>query len=143
MTITIQGTQVIAGPSPTYFHFYADEHVKHHSRWDPDIQLENRSGEPLHVGSVLRRQNTRSGTPIQGSMEVGGIRARRSIGMLIHDGPAQMRGLAMFEPVTEGRTRITVTIDLPGKEPKVDTTRMAGGLQRTLDTLKQLVESEL
>ena len=143
MTITIQGTQVIDRPISDVFHFYADEHVKNHPRWDPDIQLENPSGEPLRVGTVLRRQNTRSGTPIQGSMEVVEFERDRSIGMLIHDGPAEMRGLATFEPVTEGRTRITVTIDLPGKDPKVDTTRMAGSLQRTLDTLKQLVESEL
>ena len=76
-------------------------------------------------------------------MEVVEFERDRSIGMLIHDGPAEIRGLATFEPVTQGRTRITVTIDLPGKDPKVDTTRMAGSLQRTLDTLKQLVESEV
>ena len=143
MTISIHATQVIDRPIADVFHFYADEHVKNHPRWDPDIQLENPSGEPLRVGTLLRRQNARSGTHVEGSMEVVEFERDRSIGMLIHDGPAEMRGLATFEPIAEGRTRITVTLELPGKDRKVDITRMAGSLQRTLDTLKQLVESEL
>ncbi len=143
MTITIQGSQVIDRPVAAVFHFYADEHVRNHPRWDPDIQLENPSGEPLRVGTVLRRKNTRSGTLVEGTMEVVEFERDRSIAMLIHDGPTQMNGQATFEPMGDDRTRVTVTLEIPGRDRKIDTTRMAGSLQRTVDTLKQLIESEL
>ena len=143
MSITIQGTQIIGRPVSAVFHFYADEHVRNHPRWDPDIRLENPSGEPLRVGTVLRRQNMRSGTPVEGSMQVVEFERDRSIAMLIHDGPAEMHGQATFESLDDSRTRVTVTLEMPGKDPKLDTTRMAAGLQRTIDTLKQLIEAEL
>lgn len=143
MTATIQGSQTIDRPVSLVFHFYADEHVRNHPRWDPDIHLENPSGELLRVGTLLKRQNTRSGKLVEGSMQVVEFERDRLIGMLIHDGPAEMRGRATFESPDDKSTRITITIEIPGLDPNADTSFITGRLQRTLDTLKQLIEAEL
>jgi hypothetical protein len=143
MAVTIQGSQTIDRPVSIVFHFYADEHVRNHPRWDPDIHLENPSGEPLRVGTLLKRQNTRSGTLVEGSMQVVEFERDRLIGMLIHDGPAEMRGRAVFESTEGNRTRITVSVDIPAMDAGADTSFIKGRLQHSVDTLKRLIESEL
>ena len=143
MPAIIEASKVIDRPVSTVFHFYADEHVRNHPRWDPDIHLENPSGGPLGVGTVLKRRNTRSGTPVEGTMQVTEFERDRVIAMLIHDGPAEMRGRATFESPKDKSTRLTVTIEIPALDARADTSFMTGRLQRTLDTLKQLIETEL
>ncbi len=49
MSVTIQALQIIDRPVSIVFHFYADEHVRNHPRWDPDIHLENPSAEALRI----------------------------------------------------------------------------------------------
>jgi hypothetical protein len=143
MAVTIQVSQVIDRPISDVFHFYADEHVRNHPRWDPDIHLENPAGEPLGVGAVLRRKNSRSGTPVEGTMEVVEFERDRAFGMLIHDGPAEMRGRTTFEFLSPAQTRVTVTAELPGMDPSTDTTFFQSRMQRSVDNMKRLVESEL
>ena len=63
MTITIQGTQVIDRPISDVFHFYADEHVKNHRAGTRTSSWKIPSGEPLRVGTVLRRQNSAAEHP--------------------------------------------------------------------------------
>ena len=143
MTARLQASQVIDRPVAQVFHFYADEHVRNHPRWDPDIHLEKEVDAPLAVGSRIRRRNARSGKPVEGSMEVTGFDRDKSMGMLIHDGSAEMRGLATFEALGPGQTRITVSLELPGLDESADTSFLAGRLQGSLDKVKRLIESEL
>ena len=70
MTAIIQVSQVINRPVDEVFHFYARDHVRNHPRWDPDMELERISPGPFGVGTVIRRRNSRSGTPVEGTMEV-------------------------------------------------------------------------
>jgi hypothetical protein len=143
MAATIQASQIVDRAVSSVFHFYADEHVRNHPRWDPDIQLENPSGEPLRVGTILRRTNTRGGTPVEGTMEVTEFERDRSIAMLIHDGPVETRGRATFEALDANRTRVSVAIEIPGMDASRDTSFMSRRLQRTVDTLKNLIETGL
>lgn len=143
MSATISGSQLIDRPVSVVFRFYADQHVQNHPRWDPDIHLENPSGEPLRVGSVLKRQNTRSGKLVEGTMQVTEFERDQAIAMLIHDGPAEMRGRATFESPSDKSTRITVSIEIPALDSNADTSFITGRLQRTLDNLKRLIETEL
>ena len=142
MAARIQASQLIDRPVAQVFHFYADEHVRNHTRWDPDIRLEQEVDGPLAVGSRIRRRNTRSGTPVDGSMQVVEFERDRAIGMLIHDGPAEMRGRATFESVSPNQTRMTVIVEIPGMDESADTSFIAGRLQRSADTIKQLIEAE-
>jgi hypothetical protein len=50
--------------------FVAVEHVRNHPRWDPDMELEQVTEGPIGVGTLIRRRNTHSDTPVEGTMEV-------------------------------------------------------------------------
>src|SRR4030066_1952457 len=104
MSAHFQYSQVIDRPVAEVFHFYADEHVRNHPRWDPDIELEQISDGPIGVGTILRRRNSRSGTPVEGTMEVVEFEPNRALGMIIHDGSAEMRGRTTFEALEETPT---------------------------------------
>lgn len=54
----------------TVWNFYAVHHVENHPRWDPDLKLENTSGGPIGVGTVIKRRSTRFEVPTEGTMEI-------------------------------------------------------------------------
>lgn len=143
MPVQIQVSEVIDRPVEKVFEFYARQHVRNHPRWDPDIQLEQISEGPIQVGTLIRRRNSRSGTPVEGTMEVVEFEPNRAFGMLIHDGPVEMRGRATFEAINDDQTRLTTFIDLPGMDDSMDTSFLISRLERSGQIRKQLIESEL
>lgn len=143
MSAQFQHSQVIDRPLADVFHFYADEHVRNHPRWDPDIKLEQISAGPIGVGTIILRRNSRSGTPIDGTMEVVEFEPNKSIGMIIHDGPVEMRGRTIFEAVHDNQTTITTMLELPGMDDSMDKSFLASRLERSGMHMKQLMESEI
>jgi len=139
----LQVSYVIDRPLAKVFHFYAVEHVRNHPRWDPDIELEQISDGPIGVGTILRRRNSRSGTPVEGTMEVVEFEPNRALGMIIHDGPAEMRGRTTFEAVGDNRTIITTVVELPGMDESMDKSFLMSRLERSGRNMKQLIESEI
>ena len=142
MSVRIEHSQVIDRPVDIVFHFYADEHVRNHPRWDPDIQLEQLSEGPLGVGTMIRRRNSRSGTPVDGTMEVVEFERNRAMALLIHDGPMELRGRTTFEAVGDHQTRITTVLDLPGMDESMDRSLLLSKLEASGQRRKQLIESE-
>jgi hypothetical protein len=142
MSVQLQVSQVIDRPLATVFHFCAHEHVRNHPRWDPDIELEQISDGPIRVGTVIRRRNSRSGTPVEGTMEVVEYEPDRAFGMIIHDGPVEMRGRFTFEAVSDNQTTMTTYIELPGMDESMDKTFLLSRLERSGQIRKQLIESE-
>jgi hypothetical protein len=67
----------------------------------------------------------------------------RALAMLIHDGPAEMRGRTTFESINENQTRLTTIIDIPWMDEKADKTFMNSRLERSSRIRKQLMEAEL
>ena len=57
-------------PIKEVFHWYTDDHVRNHPRWDPDMELEQISEGAIRVGTMIRRRNTHFENPIEGTMEV-------------------------------------------------------------------------
>src|SRR5512137_3003982 len=113
MALQLVSSQVIDRPVSKVFHFFAMEHVRNHPRWDPDIELWLDSDQPIGVGTIIRRRNKRSGTPVEGTMEVVEFEPNRVLAMLIHDGQAVMHGRTTFEALGDNRTKITTIIDIP------------------------------
>jgi len=142
MSVRIEHSQVIDRPVDIVFHFYADEHVRNHPRWDPDIQLEQLSEGPLGVGTMIRRRNSRSGTPVDGTMEVVEFERNRAMALRIHDGPMELRGRTTFEAVGDHQTRITTVLDLPGMDESMDRSLLLSKLEASGQRRKQLIESE-
>jgi hypothetical protein len=143
MALQLQSSQVIERPVAKVFHFYAVEHVRNHPRWDPDIELWLDSDGPIGVGTIIRRRNSRSGKPVEGTMEVVEFEPNQVIEMVIHDGPVEMRGRTTFEAISDNQTRITTIIDLPGMDASMDKTFLNSRLARSGQNMKQLVESEI
>jgi hypothetical protein len=143
MALQLESSQVIERPVAKVFHFYAVEHVRNHPRWDPDIELWLDSDSPIGVGTVIRRRNSRSGKPVEGTMEVVEFEPNRAIGMTIHDGPAELRGRTTFEAISDNQTKITLIIDIPGMDASTDKTFLNSRLERSAQIRKQLMESEI
>ena len=64
--VRVEVSAVIDRPVADVFHFYAFDHVHNHPRWDPDMELEQVSDGPIGVGTVIRKRNSHSGTPVEG-----------------------------------------------------------------------------
>lgn len=71
MALQFESSQVIDRPIEKVFHFFAVEHVRNHPRWDSDIELWLDTDSPIDVGTIIHRRNKRSGTPVEGTMEIG------------------------------------------------------------------------
>lgn len=143
MSIQIQYTQVIDKPVADVFHFYAHDHVRNHPRWDPDIELWLESDETLAVGTIIHRRNSRSGKPVEGTMQVVEYEPNRVLGMIIRDGSVETRGRTLFEFLSDNQTRITTIIDLPGMDKSMDKSFIISRLERSGKNMKQLMESEI
>jgi hypothetical protein len=143
MSVQLQVSQVIDRPVAKVFHFLADEHVRNHPRWDPDMELEQISEGPIGVGTMIRRRNSHSGTPVEGTMEVVEFEPNRAMGTLIHDGPVEMRGRMTFEAVSDDQTKITINVELPGMDESMDKSFLISAIKRSTENMKQLIESEV
>jgi hypothetical protein len=141
MAVRIEVSQEIDRPVPVVFKFYAHDHVRNHPRWDPAIELWRDSDEPIGVGTIIQRRNSRSGTtPVEGTMEVVEYEPNRAFGVVTRDGPMEIHGRATFEKVSEGRTRLTIAADMPIDESMKD--RITGLVQRSVRNIKELIEAE-
>ncbi len=143
MSVQLQVSYVIDRPLAKVFHFMATEHVRNHPRWDPDIELEQISDGPIEVGTMIRRRNSRSGTPVEGTMEVVEFEPNQAFSTLIHDGPVEMRGRTLFEAVSENQTKVTTLVDLPDMDESMNKSFLNSRLERSSQNIKQLTESEL
>lgn len=140
MAVSIEVSEVIELPVEEVFVFYADNHAKNHPRWDPDVELWLDSDEPLKVGTIINRRNSRSGTPVEGTVEVVEFERDRAFGVVIHDGPMEIPGRATFEPIEKGITKLTVSAEFPvddSMEPA-----LATGMKRSVTNIKRMMEVE-
>ena len=142
MSVQLQVSESIDRPVANVFHFFAEEHVRNHPRWDPFMQLEQVSDGPIGVGTIIKRINSRSGTPVEGTMEVVEFEPNRSIGMLTHDGPVEIRGRTTFEAIDDAQTTLTISVEIRGMDESMGG-MMTGAIQKSLQNIKQLIESEV
>lgn len=142
MALHIEHSQVINRPIDTVFHFMVVDHVKNHPRWDSDIELWLDNDEPISVGTMIRRRNSRSGTPVEGTMEVTEYEHNRKLTTVIHDGSAKMVGGLILEPLGENQTKVTITIDLPDMDENMDTSFLMKRLDEVAKIREGLIEAE-
>ena len=73
-------------------------------------------------------------------MEVVEYEPDQAFGVVILDGPMEIRGRTTFEEVSEGRTRLTVVAEMPIDESMKE--RIIGLMQRSVRNIKEFVEAE-
>jgi hypothetical protein len=142
MSAKVQVSEVIDRSVADVFHFHAYEHVRNHPRWDPYMQLEQASDGPTGVGTIIKRINSRSGTPVEGTMEIVEFEPNRAVGMFIHDGPVEMIARAIYEAESDDRTRLTVNVEIPSMDETM-ASMLSSAIQQSLRNIKQLIESEV
>jgi len=141
MSVKAQASGIIDHPVSKVFKFHAVEHVQNHPRWDPDIELEQVSDGPMGVGTMIKRTNTRSGKPVEGTMEVVEFEPEQAVKMVIHDGPVKLIARATYEAEGDDRTRLTMNIEFPDLD-EMDTSMLVSGMQRSLRNINQILTSE-
>jgi hypothetical protein len=143
LALHVEYSHVINRPVEKVFHFMVVEHVKNHPRWDSDIELGLDSDDPIGVGTIIKRRNSRSGTPVEGTMEVTEFEHNRKFTTIIHNGPAKMIGGLTFEPITDDQTKVTTLIDLPGMSESMDTSFLMKRLEEVAKIRDELIEAEV
>lgn len=143
MALHIEYSHVINRPVDKVFHFMVVEHVKNHPRWDSDIELWLDSDAPLGVGTIIRRRNSRSGTPVEGTMEVTEYELNRKFTTIIHDGPTKMIGGIRFEPTGDDQTKVTTVMDLPDMDEDTDTSFLMKRLEEVAKIREELIENDI
>ena len=142
MPVKVQLSQVINRPVADVFRFFAHEHVRNHPRWDPYMQLEQVSDGPIGVGTIIKRINSRSGTPVEGTMEVVQFEPDREMGMITHDGPVEIYGRSTFEAVGENQSILALHVEIPSMDESMES-MMTSAIQKSLQNIKQLIEAEV
>jgi uncharacterized membrane protein len=141
VAVKIELEEQIERPVDVVFKWYADDHVRNHPRWDPYMELWLDSEAPIAVGTVIRRRNSRSGTPVEGTMEVVEYERNQAIGMLTRDGPMEIRGRVTFESLGPELTKIALTVNFLGMDESMGT-RMTEALKGAYRRIKELIEDE-
>jgi uncharacterized protein YndB with AHSA1/START domain len=139
--VKVEVSQVIDRPVADVFRFFAVDHIRNHPRWDPHIELWPTTDEPIGVGTVIRRRNSRSGTPVEGTTEIVEFEPNRSMGGVTREGPMEVRGRATFEAEGDDRTVLTLSADMPGLEESMRG-GITGSMEQSVRNIKELVESE-
>ncbi len=135
-----QFSVLVDRPISDVFAWYADDHVRNHPRWDPDIELEKMTDGPIGLGTLIRRRNVRYGTPLEGTMEVVEYEPDKALGMVIREGGFEIPGRAIFEAVGPNQTSITISAEMPDS---IDEGLISNRIQRSAENIKQLIESDL
>jgi hypothetical protein len=143
MALQIMYSNTINRSVDKVFHFMVVNHVQNHPRWDSDIELLLESDEPIGVGTIIKRRNSRSGTPVEGTMEVTEYEHNLKFTTIIHDGPVTMIGGLLFEPVEDDKTKVTTLIDLPDMDEAMDTSFLMKRLEEVAKIRENLIEAEV
>ena len=143
MALQIEYSHVINRPVDKVFQFMVVEHVKNHPRWDSDIELWLDSDEPIRVGTVINRRNSRSGTSVEGTMEVTEYEPNQKFTTIIQEGPNKMIGGINFESVGDNQTKVTMLIDLPDMDESMDTSFLMKQLEEVAKIREEMIEAEV
>jgi hypothetical protein len=137
----VESSTVIQRPVGSVWDFYAVHHLENHPRWDPSVELEARSDEPIGPGTIINRRVTRFGRTTEGTMEVVEFEPQRLMRVETQDGPMTIHGWARFEVVGPAETRLTIGAEILDLADSV-AAQVRTMMDRTTTNIRSLVESE-
>ena len=142
MSVKVQVSKVIDRSVAEVFRVFAYEHVQNHPRWDPLMQLEQITAGSIGVGTIIKRINSHSGSPVEGTMEITEFEPNRSIGMVVHDGPVEMFTRAVYKAEGDGKTNVTMSLEMPNMDESM-TSMLTSEMEKVAQIIKQFIESEV
>ncbi|HEX6300202.1 MAG TPA: SRPBCC family protein [Acidimicrobiia bacterium] len=137
----IQVSTVINRPVSTVWDWYAVHHVENHPRWDPSLELEATSDDPIGVGTVIKRRATRFGNTTEGTMEVTEFEPEKAMRVRTQDGPTKINGWVLFETLGANETRVILGGEFPGMDDSMEE-NIRPMMERSASNIKSLIESE-
>jgi hypothetical protein len=137
----VEVSTTIHRPLATVWEFCITNHIENHPRWDPSVELDAPSDDPIHVGSVISRRTQRFGETTEGTMEITELNPMRSMRVRTQDGPMRIDGWMLFEAIDGQSTVFTRGGAFPDlDEERAETIRTM--MRQTGETIKNLIESE-
>ena len=137
----IEVSTVIDRPVATVWDWYAVHHVENHPRWDPSLELEATSDEPIGVGTVIKRRATRFGNTTEGTMEVIEFTPEKAMRVITQDGPMKINGWVLFETLGTDETKVILGGEFPGMDDSMEE-KIRPMMERSASNIKSLIESE-
>lgn len=137
----IEVSTVIERPVATVWDWYAVHHVDNHPRWDPSLELEVTSDEPIGVGTVIKRRATRFGNTTEGTMEVIEFTPEQAMRVITQDGPMKINGWVLFETLGTDETKVILGGEFPGTDDSMEE-KIRPMMERSASNIKSLIESE-
>lgn len=128
-------------PVSKVWEFYAINHIENHPRWDPSLELEAISDDPIGVGTVIKRRATRFGETTEGSMEVIEFQPEKSMRVRTQDGSMTINGWVLFESLGDNQTRIILGGEFPGIDDSMEE-NIRPLMDRSAANIKSLIEAE-
>lgn len=95
----------------------------------------------MRVGKMIKRVNSRSGKPAEGTMEVAKVKPDQVVTMLIHDGSVKLIARAIYEAERDNQTRLTMNIEFPDID-EMDTSNLVSAMQGSIRNIDQLLLCE-
>jgi hypothetical protein len=142
MSLSVEVSEVIKRPVEEVFRIHATEHVRNHPRWDPYMQLEQLTEGPIGVGTMIKRINSHSGVPVEGTMEVVEFELNKSMGMIIKDGPVEIRAFAVYEAKGPDQTTLTLKTEFLGLDESVTKSALTSQMEDAILNHKRFIEAE-
>jgi len=139
--LEIEVSAVVDRPIALVWDFYAVHHVENHPRLDPDLELENTTGGPIGIGTVIRRRNTRFGPPTEGAMEVVVFDPQKLMRVETQDVSMTINGYAKFVETSGNEPRITLGGEFPGMDDSMAES-IRPLMERSAANIKRLIETE-
>lgn len=142
MSYLVEVSAIINRPVEDVFRIHATEHVRNHPRWDPDMELEQMTEGPMRVGTLIKRVNSRSGVPVEGTMEVTEFEPNQSMSMTIKDGPVVMKGTSLYKKKGADQTVLAHKIEFYGLGDSVDESDLKDMMEYAIQNHKRFIEAE-
>lgn len=139
--LELEVSTTIDRPVATVWDFCAVRQVENHPRWDPTVELEATSDEPIGVGTVIKRRVTRFGETTEGTMEIVEFEPEKVMRSRTHDGPMTINGWMLFRPVDDDTTTLSLGGEFPGTDESM-AERIRPMMERSASTIRSLIESE-
>ena len=80
--------------------------------------------------------------PVEGTMEVVEFEPNKSIGMIIKDGPVEIRAFAVYEAKGPEQTILTLKTEFTGLDESVDKSTLTNQMENAVQNHKRFIESE-
>lgn len=137
----LEVSTVIDRPLSTVWDFCAVHHVENHPRWDPSVELEAGSDDPIAVGTVIKRRTNRFGKTSEGTMEIVEFEPEKLMRVKTQDGPMTIYGRSLFEPVGDNQTKLVLGAEFPDLVDSMKET-IRPLMERSAANIKALIETE-